>query len=58
MIIVLAKSLTRNAFNSQKRKVAFDISTTSSGFESVVAALAPPPPLLVMTPLTDLLASR
>ena len=39
--------------NSQKRNI--DISTSSSGFESVVAALAPPSSLPVVTPLTDLL---
>ena len=39
----------------QKREVALNISTSSSGFESVIGALAPPPSFLVMTLLTDLL---
>ena len=39
----------------KKGSSSLNISTSSSGFESVIAALAPPPSFLVMTLLTDLL---
>ena len=38
-----------------QKKGSSSLNISSSGFESVIAALAPPPSFLVMTLLTDLL---